>query len=153
MGVSKRRQPPVEPPDFLQFRQGNASRGPHMRRQWLLVLALSVAVSGCGASIFSPGISELNSKPNKYYQQSVSFKARISRIQSLEGETLLEVADAQEHRIFVRAPGSIEAGVDEWVKIEGTLVPEARVGGKLVYDIVMADSVTSARAPILRNLF
>ena len=34
-----------------------------------------------------------------------------------------------------------------------TLVPEARVGGKLVYDIVMADSVTSARAPLLRNLF
>ena len=153
MGVSKRRQPPVEALDFLQFRQGNASRGPHMRRQWLLVLALSLAVSGCGASIFSPGISELNSKPNKFYQQSVSFKARISRIQSLEGETLLEVADAQEHRIFVRAPGSIEAGVDEWVKIEGTLVPEARVGGKLVYAIVMADSVTPARAPLLRNLF
>jgi hypothetical protein len=151
MGVSKRRQPTVEAPDFLQFRQGNASRGPHMRRQSILVLALSVAVAGCG--IFGTGISELNSSPNKYYQQSVSFKARISRIQSLEGETLLEVADAQEHRIFVRAPGSVEAGVDEWVKIEGTLVPEARVGGKLVYDIVMADSVTSARAPLLRNLF
>jgi len=124
-----------------------------MRRQWLLVLALSVAVAGCGVGPFAPGISELNAKPNKFYQQSVSFKARISRIQSLEGETLLEVADAQEHRIFVRAPGTVEAGVDEWVKIEGTLVPEARVGGKLVYDIVMADSVTSARAPLLRNLF
>ena len=124
-----------------------------MRRQWLLVLALSVAVAGCAGAIFGPGISELNAKPNKFYQQSVSFKARISRIQTLEGETLLEVADAQEHRIFVRAPGAVDVGVDEWVKIEGTLVPEARVGGKLVYDIVMADSVTSARAPLLRNLF
>ena len=119
-----------------------------MRRRWLLVLALSVAVAGCGV-----GISELNSRPNKHYQESVTFKGRISRIQSLEGETLLEVADAQEHRIFVRVAGSVDAGVDDWVKIEGTLVPEARVGGKLVYDIVMADSVTTARAPLLRNLF
>ena len=148
MGVSKRRQPRPLAANFLQFYRVHASRGPHMRRRWLLVLALSVAVAGCGA-----GIADLNAKPNKFYQQSVSFKARISRIQSLEGETLLEVADAQEHRIFVRTSGPVEAGVDEWVKIEGTLVPEARVGGKIVYDIVMADSVTSARAPLLRNLF
>ena len=119
-----------------------------MRRRWLLVLALSVAVAGCGA-----GIADLNAKPNKFYQQSVSFKARISRMQSLDGETLLEVADAQEHRIFVRTSGPVDVGVDEWVKITGTLVPEARVGGKIVYDIVMADSVESARAPLLRNLF
>jgi len=151
MGVPEPRQPMVGALDFLQFRRGNASRGPHMRRRWLLVLALSVAVAGCG--MFGAGIAELNARPNKHYQESVSFKGRISRIQVLEGETLLEVADAQEHRIFVRAPGTIDVGVDEWVKIEGTLVPEARVGGKLVYDIVMADSVTSARAPLLRNLF
>jgi hypothetical protein len=119
-----------------------------MRRRWLLGLALSIAIAGCGA-----GIAELNAKPNKFYQESVSFKARVSRIQPLEGETLLEVADAQEHRIFVRTAGTVDVSVDDWVKIEGTLVPEARVGGKLVYDIVMADSVTSARAPLLRNLF
>jgi len=148
MGVSKRRQPALWRCDFLQFRRVHASRGPHMRRRWLLVLALSVTVAGCGA-----GIADLNAKPNKFYQESVSFKARISRIQSLEGETLLEVADAQEHRIFVRTAGPVDVGVDEWVKITGTLVPEARVGGKIVYDIVMADSVESARAPLLRNLF
>ena len=153
MGVSKRRQPRPRTADFLQFYRVHASRGPHMRWRWLLVLALSVAVAGCGGSIFGAGISELNSRPTKYYQQSVSFKARISRIQSLEGETLLEVADAQEHRIFVRAPGPVDVGVDEWVKIEGTLVPEARVGGKIVYDIVMADSISSTRAPLFRNLF
>src|SRR5260370_27135905 len=104
-------QPPVGALDFLQFRRGNASRGPHMRRRWLLVLALSVAVAGCGA-----GIADLNAKPTKFYQQSVSFKARISRIQSLEGETLLEVADAQDHRIFVRAPAPLEAAVAEWAQ-------------------------------------
>jgi hypothetical protein len=119
-----------------------------MRRPWLLVLTLAVAVAGCGA-----GIADLNGKPTKYYQESVSFKARVSRVQALDGETLLEVADAQERRIFVRVAGAPEVAPDDWVKISGTLVPEARVGGRIVYDIVMAESVTSTRAPLLRNLF
>ena len=119
-----------------------------MRRPSFLVLALTVVVTGCGA-----GIVDLNGKPTKYYQQSVSFRARVSRVQPLGGETLLEVADAQEHRIFVRAEGAPEVSPDDWVKVTGTLVPEARVGGRIVYDIVMAESVTPARAPFLRNLF
>jgi uncharacterized membrane protein YcgQ (UPF0703/DUF1980 family) len=119
-----------------------------MRRRWPLVLALAVAVAGCAA-----GIAELNGKPTKYYQQSVSFRARVSRVQSLGDETLLEVADAQERRIFVRVAGAPEVAPDDWVKVEGTLVPEARVGGRIVYDIVMAESVTPGRAPLLRNLF
>jgi len=119
-----------------------------MRRRQLLVLGLTLALAGC-----SPGIAELNGKPTKFYQQSVSFRARVSRIQTLGGETLLELADAQEHRIFVRTEGAPEAAPDDWVKVTGVLVPEARVGGKIVYDIVLADSVTPARAPWFRNLF
>ena len=118
------------------------------RRSFLASLVLAVALGGCGA-----GIVELNAKPNKYYQQAVSFRARVSRIQALPDETLLEVADAQEHRIFVRVTGSVELVPGDWVKVEGVLVPEARVGGKIVYDVVRADSVTETSAPWLRNLF
>jgi hypothetical protein len=45
----------------------------------------------------------------------------VSRVQALEGETLLEVADAQERRIFVRVEGTPEVAPDDWVKVSGTL--------------------------------
>ncbi len=112
------------------------------------VVALVGMLAGC-----HPGIAELNARPTKHYEESVSFVARVSRMQALEGETLLEVADAHEHRIFVRAEGTVDVQPDDWVKVTGTLVPEARVGGKIVYDVVRAESVEPARAPWLRNLF
>lgn len=110
--------------------------------------ALATALGGCGV-----GIAELNARPTKHYEQSVSFTARVSRIQALPGETLLEVADAQEHRIFVRTTGPVDVVPGDWVKVTGTLVPEARVGGKIVYDVVQAESVSGSSAPWLRNLF
>jgi hypothetical protein len=110
--------------------------------------ALAVAVGGCGV-----GIAELNANPTRHYQEPVSFHARVSRIQVLPGETLLEVADAQEHRIFVLASGSIDVRPEQWVEVTGTLVPEATVGGRTVYDVVQATSVEPGRAPWLRNLF
>ncbi len=118
------------------------------RRSLLVLCAVAVALGGCGA-----GIVELNAKPTKYYQQSVSFRARVSRKQVLSDETLLEVADAREHRIFVRATGPIDALPGDWVTVSGTLVPEARVGGRIVYDVVQAESVTGSRAPWLKDLF
>ena len=111
-------------------------------------VALAVGLGGCGV-----GISELNIHPTKHYEESISFKARVSRVQALPGETLLEVADAQEHRIFVRADGTVDVQPDDWVKVKGMLVPEARVGGKIVYDVVQAESVEPTSAPWLRNLF
>jgi hypothetical protein len=111
----------------------------------LLVVSLLVAVlAGCAADI-----PELNQRPTKYYQQAVSFRGRVSRMQQLEGEALLEVADPHEHRILVRVPTPVEVGVDDWVKVKGVLVPEARVGGRVIYDVVMAESVDKARAPWL----
>ena len=112
------------------------------------LVTLTIVLGGCAV-----GIPELNERPTKYYEQSVSFRARVSRIQVLPGETLLEVADAQEHRMFVRVDGTIDVHPDDWVKVTGILVPETRVGGKIVYDVVRADSVTETRAPWLRNLF
>jgi hypothetical protein len=117
------------------------------------LVALAVALGGCGLSILPVGIAELNARPTKHYEQPVSFKARVSRIQALPGETLLEVADAREHRIFVRAEGTLDVHPDDWVRVKGTLVPEATVGGKIVYDVVRAESVESASAPWMRNLF
>ncbi len=117
-------------------------------RSLLVFLGLAAALGGC-----SIGITDLNARPTKYYQQSVSFRARLSRLQAFPDETLLEVADAQEHRIFVRTTGSVDVVPGDWVKVTGTLVPEARVGGKIVYDVVQAESVSGSSAPWLRNLF
>jgi hypothetical protein len=117
------------------------------------LLALAVALGGCSLKILPVGIAELNARPTKHYEEAVSFKARVSRIQTLPGETLLEVADAREHRIFVRAEGTLDVHPDDWVRVKGTLVPEASVGGKIVYDVVRAESVESASAPWFRNLF
>jgi len=113
-----------------------------------IVLVLAVAAAGCSASI-----PQLNARPTKYYEQSVTFRGRVSRMQELEGEVLLEVADAQEHRILVRVPAPVDVARDDWVKVKGILVPEGKVGGKVVYDLVQAESVTRTRAPWFRNLF
>ena len=100
------------------------------------------------------GISDLNARPTKHYQETVTFKGRVSRMQDLPGEVLLEIADSQEHRILVRAAAPLDdVHADDWVKVSGVLVPEARVGGKIVYDVVQAESVTPTGAPWLRNLF
>jgi hypothetical protein len=117
-------------------------------RRLVAGVALAIGVAGCAV-----GISELNTHPTKHYEDAVSFKARVSRVQALPGETLLELADAQEHRIFVRVDGTVDVHPDDWVKVKGTLVPEARVGGKIVYDCVQAESVEETGAPWFRNLF
>lgn len=119
----------------------------HMRRFLALVTAV-VVLGGCAV-----GIPELNQRPTKYYEQSVSFRARVSRVQVLPGETLIELADAHEHRIFARVEGTVDVHPDDWVKVTGILVPETRIGGKIVYDVVRADSVTPASPPWFRNLF
>lgn len=117
-------------------------------RTGLVVAALALALGAC-----NPGIPQLNARPTKYYQETVTFKGRVSRLQALPGETLLELADAREHRIFVRVPGSVDFRPDDWVKVSGILVPESRVGGRIVYDVVMAEDVSATRAPLLRDLF
>lgn len=136
-------------PDFCNSAGCVLAAAPTMQRVGLAVLAaLAIATTGCGV-----GIAQLNSNPTKHYQETVSFKARVSRMQVIGSETLLELADAQEHRIFARTDGTPDVRPDDWVKVEGVLVPEARVGGKIVYDIVQAGSVSHTRPPWLRNLF
>jgi len=85
-------------------------------------------------------------------QHKVTFKGRISRIQRLDHETLLEVADVNGHRLLVRTTAPVEMEIDAWVKVRGLLVPEARVGGRVLYDLVVADDIRPARRPLLAGL-
>ena len=114
-----------------------------MRRRFLL-LALALALAGC-----APSISGINARPGKYYQQKVKFRGRIRRMQFLPHGTLLELADTRGGRILVRATEPVEAETGDWVRVEGVLVPEARVEDVVVYDVVTAESISRARAPRL----
>jgi hypothetical protein len=118
---------------------------------WGRSIALVLATALLAAC--SPGIAQLNARPTKHYQETVSFKGRVSRMQELPGEVLLEIADDYEHRIFVRAAAPVDVAPEDWVEVSGILVPEARVGGRVVYDIIQAESVSKTRAPMLRGLF
>jgi uncharacterized membrane protein YcgQ (UPF0703/DUF1980 family) len=104
-------------------------------------------LAACSASI-----SDVNARPDKFYQKHISFTGRIARTQVFPAESLLEVADSRGGRILVRARGAVDAQVGDWVEVEGILVPETRVNDVVVYDVVVAESVDRTRAPRLRNL-
>ena len=61
--------------------------------------------------------------------------------------------DGRGARILVRAPASFDLERGDWVKIQGILVPETRVGDSVLYDVVTADEISRAREPRFRNLF
>lgn len=112
------------------------------------LVALLVTLAACG-----PTVSAINARPERYYQKKVAFTGRIARTQLLPGETLLELVDARGGRILVDAKEPVEALVDDWVKVTGLLVPEARVGGQVVYDVVLAEKIKRTRPPRFQNLF
>lgn len=120
-----------------------------MRRHRLALLVLvAAAVAACSTSI-----SGINQRPTKYYQEQVSFSGRVARLQPLTDETLLEIEDTRAARILVRIPGAAEVTTGDWVRVKGILVPETRVGGQVLYDVVEAEKIKRRRAPRLRNLF
>lgn len=110
-------------------------------------VATTVVLAGCGTTI-----GNLNLRPEQHYEEKVSFKGRIVRREPVGGETLLELADERESRILVKVNGAVDEEIDTWVKVEGVLVPEARVGSQVLYDVVVADDISSTRAPLLPNL-
>lgn len=115
-----------------------------------LVVALAVAslFSGCGATV-----SKVNQRPAHYYQKTVKLRGQIVEMQNLTGETLLEIADERGSRILVQVKGPTEHATGDWVKVRGLLVPEARVGDRVLYDVVVADDIGPSRAPRFRNVF
>ena len=111
------------------------------------VALLAAVLAGCGLTIV-----ELNERPDKYYQHKVTFRGRIARIQRLEHETLLEVADSNGHRVLVRTTAPVDVDVDTWVRVRGLLVPEARVDDRVLHDLVVAEDIRRARRPLLAGI-
>ncbi len=109
--------------------------------------ALAASVVACG-----PGIADLNARPAKYYQQKLSITGRIARTQTVGGDTLVELADTRHHRVFVRVSRPLEFRPGDWVEVTGVLVPEARVGDRVLYDVLVAEEVEAGRRPRLADL-
>ena len=115
-------------------------------RSCALVLVVALG-AGC-----SPTIGAVNVRPEKYYQQKVSLVGRVTRMQTVAGETVLELADPREHRLLVRMQGTPDAQIGDWVKVTGVLVPEARVGTQTLYDVLVAEEIEGASEPWLDTL-
>jgi len=104
-------------------------------------------LAACGTDLRA-----VNARPEKYYQKTLHVRARVARLQRLPGEVLIELADARGNRILVRAPEPFEYERGDWVRTSGILVPEARVGGATVYDVIMAEEFSRSSAPRFENL-
>jgi hypothetical protein len=108
------------------------------------VVFVTLAAAAC-----NPSLRQLNLRPEKYYQDTVRVKARVARVQRLEGETLLELEDQRHHRLLARVNGAFEAGVDDWVKAKGVFVHDLRVGGAILYDVLAVEDISTTRSPWL----
>jgi hypothetical protein len=112
-------------------------------------VALALGLAACGG----PTIRELDASPSRYYQHKVTVVGQISRTQELAGEALIELVGPEDRRLYVRAATPLKAGAGDWVKVTGVLVPEARLGGRTVYDVLQAEEVQPTRPPRFRHLF
>jgi hypothetical protein len=94
-----------------------------------------------------PDIGGLNANAPKYYEERVTVKARVSRRQIVDGQTLLELADGRERRILALLETTDAPKVGEWVRVRGVLTADRRVGDVIVYDLIVADDVDTVRGP------
>jgi len=114
----------------------------------LVAAVLSLATLAACAT----NIRDLNLRPDKHYQQKLSVVGRIMRLQSVDGDTLVEIADRRENRLLVRTTQPMGATVGDWVKVTGVLVPESRVGDTTVYDLLVAEDISPSRGPWLPDI-
>jgi hypothetical protein len=120
-----------------------------LRRRFFGRVALLsvVALAAC----WNPTIRDLNLRPDKHYQEKLSVTGRIMRTQTVGEDTLFEIADTRDSRLLVRSSRPIDATVGDWVKVTGVLVPEARVGDSVVYDVLTAEDVSRTGSPWFPN--
>jgi hypothetical protein len=109
---------------------------------------LLAALAGCSATI-----ADLNSHPTKHYQSDVTVTGQVTRLQTVGDEVLIEIADARDKRILLRAKAPTDLKPTDWVKAHGLFVPEAKIGQQIVYDAVLAEDIQPAKPPTFRNLF
>jgi hypothetical protein len=121
-----------------------------LRRRLLGRVALLSVVTL--VACWNPSIRDLNLRPDKHYQEKLSVTGRIMRTQVVGGDTLFEIADTRDSRLLVRTSRPIDATVGDWVKVTGVLVPEARVGDTVLYDVLTAEDVSRTGSPWFPNL-
>jgi len=113
-----------------------------------LVTLLLAGLAGCATTI-----GDITLRPEQYYQQKLTVRGRITRRQDVGNETVLEIADARERRILVTSRTPVDQARGDWVAVTGVLVPEARIGGQSLFDVIAAEAIEPARPPLLPNLF
>ena len=111
------------------------------------MLLVAVALAACSTTI-----RDLNLRPEKHYQQKVTVVGYITRMQSVGGETLMEVTGDRDSRVLIRAPGRVDVHVGDWVKVTGVFVPDARVAETNIYDVVTAEEISKTGAPWLPDI-
>jgi hypothetical protein len=107
-------------------------------------LLVTMALAACATTV-----RDLNLRPDRHYQQKVTVTARVTRMQSVGDETLIEIADVSDSRVLVRAPGRVDVSVGDWVKVTGVFVPDARLADTNIYDVIAAEEISRTRAPWL----
>ena len=109
---------------------------------------LVTQLTACGVTL-----ADLNSHPTKHYQSDVTVTGEVSRIQVVGDEVLLEIADARDKRMLIRAKSPVDVKPTDWIKATGIFVPEAKIGQQTIYDAILADDISPTKPPMLRNLF
>jgi hypothetical protein len=113
-----------------------------------VTLLSAVMLAACS----STNIRDLNLRPDKHYEQKLTVSGRVMRMQAVGDDTLLEIADPRDSRVLVRASHPVDATVGDWVKVTGVLVPEARVGDTVLYDVLTAEDISHTGSPWFPDL-
>ncbi len=114
----------------------------------LCALLTGTMLAACGPT----RLRDLTLRPDKYYQDKITVKGRITRTQVVGADTLVEIADQNGNRLLVRTTAPVTAAVGDWVQARGVLVPEARVGDATLYDLLAADEISGTRGPWLPRI-